>query len=187
MSRIGKKIIPIPAGVKVEQGAAGTGTVVVTGPKGSLTVLVHPHAHVAVADGVVTVQVDNPDSKLDRSLWGLTRSLVANAVTGVVSGFSKKLEIVGVAYRAAIAGSVMTMSLGFSHPVEVQVPDGLTVTIEKSTITISGIDKQLVGEFAANVRELKKPEPYKGKGIKYSDEVVRRKAGKVVKAVGGGK
>ncbi len=185
MSRIGKKIIPIPAGVKVEPGDAGT--VRVTGPKGTVSVLVHAHAHVAVEDGVVNITVDNADNKLDRSLWGLTRSLVANAVTGVVSGFEKKLEIVGVAYRASVAGKVMTMSLGFSHPVEVHVPEGLNVTIDKSTITISGIDKQLVGEFAANVRELKKPEPYKGKGIKYSDEVVRRKAGKVVKAVGGGK
>ena len=171
--------------MKVEQASAGA--VVVTGPKGTLTVAIHPHVHVAVAGGVVTVEVDKPDSKLDRSLWGLTRSLIANAVTGVVSGYTKKLEIVGVAYRAAVAGKVMTMSLGFSHPVEVHIPDGLAVTVDKSTITISGIDKQLVGEFAANVRELKKPEPYKGKGIKYSDEIVRRKAGKVVKAVGGGK
>ena len=185
MSRIGKKIIAIPTGVKVEQKDAGT--VLVTGPKGSVSVLVHPHAHVKVDGAVATVEVDSPNLKLDRSLWGLTRSLVANAVTGVVSGFEKKLEIVGVAYRASVAGKVMTMSLGFSHPVEVKIPDGLTVVVDKNTITITGIDKQLVGEFSANVRELKKPEPYKGKGIKYSDEVVRRKAGKVMKAVGGGK
>ena len=174
----------MPSGVKAEiQGA----TLKVTGPKGSVIVLVHPNAKLNIAEHEVNVEVGHKDQKFDRSLWGLTRSLIANAVTGVVSGFEKKLEIIGVAYRAAIAGKKITLSLGFSHPVEVDIPEGLTVVMEKNVMTISGIDKQLVGEFAANIRDLKKPEPYKGKGIKYIDEVVRRKAGKVVKAVGAGK
>ena len=116
---------------------------------------------------------------------GSNRALIANAVMGVVSGFEKKLEINGVGYRGTIAGKTITLALGFSHPVIVEVPEVLTATMEKNVITITGIDKQAVGEFAAKVRALKKPEPYKGKGIKYSDEIVRRKAGKVVKAVGG--
>ena len=149
--------------------------------------LVHPNVTLTVTDAEITVSVQDPEAKFDRSLWGLTRSLVANAVQGVVSGFEKKLEIIGVAYRAAISGKLITLSLGFSHPVEVTIPEGLTAAIDKNVITITGIDKQMVGEFAANIRGLKKPEPYKGKGIKYSDEVVRRKAGKVMKAVGGGK
>lgn len=184
MSRIGKKPIELPNGVKAElQGLA----LKVIGPKGSLSVVLHPRVKVNVAEKEVTVDVEKKEDKFERSLWGLTRSLIANAVHGVVSGFEKKLEIVGVAYRGAVAGKKLTLSLGFSHPVEVEIPEGLSAAIDKNIITISGIDKQLVGEFAANIRALKKPEPYKGKGIKYADEVVRRKAGKVMKAVGGGK
>jgi len=184
MSRIGKKPIELPNGVKAEYKDLA---VKITGPKGNLTVVVHPKVTVNVSDKEVTVDVANKEEKFERSLWGLTRSLIANAVSGVVSGFEKKLEIVGVAYRGAVAGKKITLSLGFSHPVEVDIPEGLTVGIDKNIITIAGIDKQLVGEFAAKIRGLKKPEPYKGKGIKYADEVVRRKAGKVMKAVGGGK
>ena len=184
MSRIGKKPIMLPSGVKAELSGS---TLKVTGPKGSVIVPVHARTQIAISATEITVSVEHEDTKFERSLWGLTRSLIANAVTGVVSGFERKLEIIGVAYRASISGKLITLSLGFSHPVEVIVPDGLTATIEKNVITISGIDKQVVGEFAANIRGLKKPEPYKGKGIKYSDEVVRRKAGKVMKAVGGGK
>lgn len=184
MSRVGKKPIIIPAGVKAEFKAPN---LIVTGPKGSVSVLVHPKVQIKTEGDQINVEVGNTENKMQRSLWGLTRSLISNAVTGVVSGFEKKLEIVGVGFRGAVAGKTITLSLGFSHPVIVEVPEGITATMEKNTITIVGIDKQLVGEFAANVRSLKKPEPYKGKGIKYSDEVVRRKAGKVVKAVGGGK
>jgi len=184
MSRIGKKPIQLPGGVKAElQGS----TVKITGPKGNLTVVLHPRVKVQATDKEVVVDVDKKEEKFERSLWGLSRSLIANAVQGVVSGFEKKLEIVGVAYRGSVAGKKINLSLGFSHPVEVDIPEGLTVTIDKNIITVAGIDKQLVGEFAANIRSLKKPEPYKGKGIKYADEVVRRKAGKVMKAVGGGK
>jgi len=184
MSRIGKKPIILPNGVKAEKKDL---TLKVTGPKGGLEVVLHPKVKVNATEKELTVDIDNKEEKFDRSLWGLTRALIQNAVTGVVSGFEKKLEIVGVAYRGSVAGKKITLSLGFSHPVEVDIPEGLTVTIDKNVISISGIDKQLVGEFAANIRGLKKPEPYKGKGIKYADEVVRRKAGKVVKAVGAGK
>jgi large subunit ribosomal protein L6 len=181
MSRIGKKPIPLSSGVTAEQ---GPGLLTVKGPKGQLTVPLHKLVQVEISPSEITVSVPDHENKLQRSLWGLTRSLIANAVSGVVTPFEKKLEIIGVAYRAAISGSTITLSLGFSHPVVVQIPAGITATIDKSTLSISGIDKQLVGEFAANIRSLKKPEPYKGKGIKYSDEVVRRKAGKVMKAVG---
>ncbi|MBU6447608.1 50S ribosomal protein L6 [Patescibacteria group bacterium] len=184
MSRIGKKPIKLQSGVSAE---IKSGTFKVTGPKGSLEIAVHPKVSVSIADGQVTVDVKNHDNKTEKALWGLTRSLLANAVNGVVSGYEKKLEINGVGFRGSVAGSKINLSLGFSHPVEVEVPKGLSATIEKNIITVSGIDKQQVGEFAANIRALKKPEPYKGKGIKYVDEVIRRKAGKVVKAVGGAK
>lgn len=184
MSRIGKKPIVVPSGVKAEM----QGSVLnVTGPKGTVAVLVHPLVKVNMTDGEMTIDIQNKDVKFEKSLWGLTRSLVANAVQGVTQGFEKKLEINGVGFRGSVTGKMLNLALGFSHPVDVPVPENLTATIEKNVITISGIDKQAVGEFAAKVRALKKPEPYKGKGIKYSDEVVRRKAGKVVKAVGGGK
>ena len=184
MSRIGKKTITIPDGVKAEL----KGLVLnITGPKGALAVLIHPKMQVKAEGAEINVAVARPENKFEKSLWGLTRSLIANAVFGVTNGYEKKLEIVGVGFRGAITGKTINLSLGFSHPVIVEVPDGITATMDKNTITITGIDKQLVGEFAAKVRSLKKPEPYKGKGIKYVDEVVRRKAGKVVKAVGGGK
>lgn len=181
MSRIGKKPIPLTSGVTAE---LGKGILTVKGPKGQLAVPLHDLVKVEVSPSEVLVSVASQDNKLQRSLWGLTRSLIANAVNGVVTPFEKKLEIIGVAYRAAMSGSDITLSLGFSHPVVVQIPAGITAAIDKNIISIVGIDKQLVGEFAANIRSLKKPEPYKGKGIKYSDEVVRRKAGKVMKAVG---
>ncbi len=184
MSRIGKKIVSLPSGVKAELKDL---SLVVTGPKGSLAVLLHPKVLVNISEKEISVDVADKANKLERSLWGLMRSLIANAVAGVVSGFEKKLEINGVGYRGSISGDKMTLSLGFSHPVEVQIPKGISAAIDKNVITISGIDKQLVGEFAANIRGLKKPEPYKGKGIKYADETIRRKAGKVMKAVGGAK
>lgn len=182
MSRIGKKPVTIPNGVKAE---LKDFVLKVTGPKGNLSVVIHPKVLVSVSENEIIVDVPNKENKLERSLWGLTRSLIANAVLGVVSGFEKKLEINGVGYRGTITGKTITLALGFSHPVIVEVPENLTAVMEKNVITITGIDKQAVGEFAAKVRSLKKPEPYKGKGIKYSDEIVRRKAGKVVKAVGG--
>jgi large subunit ribosomal protein L6 len=159
----------------------------VTGPKGTLTLALHPKINIAVSEKEVMVDVAGKDNKRERALWGLFRSLIQNMVDGATKGFEKKLEVIGVGFKAGVTGSKIVMSLGFSHPVEVEIPKGLTVTADKNIISISGPDKQQVGQFAAEVRELKKPEPYKGKGIKYSDEVVIRKAGKVVKVVGGGK
>jgi large subunit ribosomal protein L6 len=184
MSRIGKKIIIIPTGVTFDLKGQ---TFKIKGPKGELTLDVHPKVMIEKSENGLLVKVKNETNKQERALWGLFRSLVSNMVVGVTQGFSKTLEINGVGYKAAIAGSKLTLSLGYSHPVEMEVPKGLDVKVEKNTITIAGIDKQLVGQFSAVVREQRPPEPYKGKGIKYSDEVIRRKAGKVVKAVGGGK
>ena len=193
MSRIGKKPVIIPSGVKVEKsreagsGSAGKETLTVTGPKGTLTLDIHPKVIVAVTDKEVTVDVAGKENKREKALWGLFRSLIQNMVDGVTKGFEKKLEVIGVGFKVAMSPGKLVLNLGFSHPVEVLIPKELTVAVDKNNISISGASKQLVGQFAAEIRELKKPEPYKGKGIKYSDEVVRRKAGKVVKVVGGGK
>ena len=184
MSRIGKKPVVIPSGVKVEKKDL---TLTVTGPKWTLTLALHPDVAVTVGEKEVLVDVKRKDNKQEKALWGLFRSLIQNLTEGVTKGFEKKLEVVGVGFKVAMQANKLVMALGFSHPVEVEVPKGLTVTADKNVITISGADKQQVGQFAAEVRELKKPEPYKGKGIKYIDEVVVRKAGKVVKVVGGGK
>jgi large subunit ribosomal protein L6 len=193
MSRIGKKPVIIPSGVKVEKSAKGGSasggkeTLTVTGPKGILTIAIHPKVIVNVTDKEVTIDVANKENKQERALWGLFRALTQNLVDGVTKGYEKKLEVIGVGFKVATTPGKITMALGFSHPVVVDVPKDLTVSVDKNTISIFGPDKQRVGQFAAEVRELKKPEPYKGKGIKYIDEVVRRKAGKVVKVVGGGK
>ncbi len=184
MSRIGKKPVVLPSGVKAEKKDL---TLTVTGPKGTLTLPLNPKVEVSVSEKEILVDVKNQTNKRERALWGLFRSLIQNLVEGVTKGFEKKLEVVGVGFKVAVQGTKIVMSLGFSHPVEREIPKGLTVTVEKNTITIAGPDKQQVGQFAAEIRELKKPEPYKGKGIRYSDEVIVRKAGKVVKVVGGGK
>jgi large subunit ribosomal protein L6 len=139
---------------------------------------------VSINGSEILVDVAKKEDKKEKALWGLSRSLVQNIVEGVEKGFEKKLEVNGVGFKVATAGSKLTMSLGFSHPVEVEIPSDLQVSVEKNVITVAGADKQKVGQFAANVRALKKPEPYKGKGIKYIDETILRKAGKVVKAVG---
>lgn len=184
MSRIGKKPISIPSGVKVEK----TSTVLkVSGPKGNLELALHPEVALNIGEKEITVDVAEKLVKKQRSLWGLYRSLVSNMVEGVTKGFEKKLEVNGVGFKVAAQAGKIVMSLGFSHPVEVAIPKDLQATVEKNQITITGADKQRVGQFAAEIRELKKPEPYKGKGIKYIDEVIIKKAGKVVKVVGGGK
>ena len=184
MSRIGKKPVVIPAGVTVD---VKENTITVKGPKGELSLPVHPKVKLELKDSELNVSVARPDNKQERALWGLFRSLVHNMVVGVTEGFTKVLEINGVGYKAAVAGKKLTMSLGYSHPIEMEAPKGVEVKVEKNVMTITGIDKQVVGQFAAVVRSQRPPEPYKGKGIKYSDEIIRRKAGKVVKAVGGGK
>lgn len=181
MSRIGKLPIVIPPGVSV---AVNGRQVEVTGPKGQLSLVLHDHVRLDQESGQARVSVQSPDAQSDRALWGLTRMLVANMITGVTAGYAKKLEINGVGFKAQVNGQTLVLNLGFSHPVEFPIPAGIVIAVEKNVITVSGIDKQLVGETAATIRALKKPEPYKGKGIKYADEIIRRKAGKVVKAAG---
>lgn len=175
MSRIGKLPIPVPAGVEVKIDGSN---VEVKGPKGTLSLTVASPITVALEDGNVVVTRPD-DERTSRSLHGLTRTLIANQVTGVTQGFSKGLEIVGTGYRVTAKGSDIEFALGYSHPILVQPPQGITFTVEGNTkVTVSGIDKQAVGEVAANIRKLRKPEPYKGKGVRYAGEVVRRKAGK---------
>ncbi|PLX67599.1 MAG: 50S ribosomal protein L6 [Denitrovibrio sp.] len=178
MSRIGKLPIEIPAGVKVDM----KGKVVsVEGPKGKLAQDIHYKAVVKIEDNVVTVsKVD--ETKLSKSVYGLTRTLINNMVIGVTQGYEKKLEIIGVGYRVSQKGANLDFALGFSHPVEVVPPAGIELVAESQTkIVIKGIDKQLVGQIAANIRELRPPEPYKGKGIRYLGEYVIKKAGKTGK------
>ena len=148
------------------------------GPKGTLTQVIDPRISISVDDGIITVARENEERE-SRALHGLTRSLIANMVTGVSAGYSKELKAVGVGYRAALKGSTLELQVGFSHPVTIEAPEGITFEVPEPTkIIVSGIDKQLVGQVAANVRSVRPPEPYKGKGIRYVDEHVRRKAGK---------
>jgi large subunit ribosomal protein L6 len=178
MSRIGKVPVPVPAGVDVTiDGAA----VRITGPKGALTHTVAAPITVAQEDG--TLVVTRPDDeRASRSLHGLTRTLLANMVTGVTEGYTKRLEIVGTGYRVTARGENLEFALGFSHPVNITPPAGITFAVETPTrFSVSGIDKQQVGEVAANIRKIRKPEPYKGKGVRYAGEVVRRKVGKAGK------
>lgn len=174
MSRIGKLPIQVPAGVTITVDAD---LVSVTGPKGNLSTPLLPHVSVSVNDGVLTV-TRKSDEKIARAQHGLMRALINNLVTGVTKGFEKKLEVNGVGFRVSGGGQSLTMSLGFSHPIEYKAMDNVNLNVEKNIITVSGIDKQKVGQVAAEIRAFKKPEPYKGKGIKYTDEVILRKAGK---------
>jgi large subunit ribosomal protein L6 len=176
MSRIGKEPVPIPSGVDV---ALSDGTVTVKGPRGELSQAIPDGVTVDIADNEVVVTRAS-DHRKHRALHGLTRSLIANMVTGVTNGYSKSLEIVGVGYRAQARGSTaLVIQAGYSHPVEVTAPEGVTFEVPSPTrITVSGASKQVVGQVAANIRAIRKPEPYKGKGIRYAGEQVRRKAGK---------
>ncbi len=176
MSRIGRAPVAIPAGVEVN--VADNNVVTVKGPKGTLTQQFNANLTITVEGNVITVARPN-DLKENRALHGLTRSLLNNMVVGVTEGFKKTLEVNGVGYRVALEGNKLVMNLGYSHQVIMEAPAGITVEVPNpNLIVISGYDKQLVGQFAANVREKRRPEPYKGKGIKYSDEVIRRKVGK---------
>jgi large subunit ribosomal protein L6 len=178
MSRIGRLPIDIPAGVDVKIDGQG---VVVKGPKGELSLTVASPIEVQIEDNQVLVSRPD-DERISRSLHGLTRTLISNQIIGVTQGYSKGLEVVGTGYRVIQKGSAIEFALGFSHPVTVEPPAGITLTVEGNTkLTVSGIDKQAVGEVAANIRKIRKPEPYKGKGVRYAGEVVRRKAGKAGK------
>ncbi|MDD5082093.1 MAG: 50S ribosomal protein L6 [Dehalococcoidales bacterium] len=181
MSRIGRLPIPVPPGVKVEiKGNEAT----ITGPKGQLNYRFNPDMTVALSDGVLTVSRPT-DNKTHRALHGLTRSLLANMVKGVTSGFQRNLEIVGVGYRAEKAGEKLKLHIGFTHPVEVSPLPGVSLSTEGATvIKVSGVDKQVVGEMAAKIKALHPPDDYKGKGIRYAGEVIRLKAGKAGKAIG---
>ncbi len=175
MSRLGK--LPI----ELVKGASATleaGVLTVKGPKGELKQAIMPNVTVVIAEDGIKVSVANPENKKERAFWGLFYSLIKNMVIGVTEGYEKKLELQGVGYKVAGGGSALTLSLGFSHTINFPLPTGVVATVEANIITLNGIDKQLVGETAARIRRLKKPEPYKGKGIRYVGEIVRRKAGK---------
>jgi len=174
MSRIGAQPIPILPGVRVE---IADGVITTTGPKGTLYRTIVPEITVVVEGDrvVVSPRISSPKTS---ALWGLTRSLVANMVQGVAEGFEKKLEFEGIGYRAAVEGATLVMQLGFSHPVRFDAPPGIALKVERNVITVSGADKEAVGGAAAAIRAYKKPEPYKGKGIRYQGEIIRRKAGK---------
>ena len=175
MSRIGKKPVEIPSGVEVKLSG---NTLAVKGPKGELKRDLHPKMLIAHEGNLITVQRPT-DHRFYRSLHGLTRTLISNMVTGVTKGFERVLEINGVGYKAEVKGSVLVLNMGYSHPVNFELPKGVSATVEKlTTIKLSSIDKELVGQVAANVRSVRKPEPYKGKGIKYAEETILRKEGK---------
>jgi large subunit ribosomal protein L6 len=178
MSRIGKKPIQIPQGVEIK---IENGLVTVKGPKGELKYQIHPLVTAEVKDGQVLVSVQKEEDKKEKALWGTNQKLIDNMVIGVTTGYEKKLEINGVGYRAQLSGKKLTLNVGFSHPVDFETPEGVTLEVEKNIVTVTGIDKQMVGETAAQIRKIKKPEPYKGKGIKYTEEVIIRKAGKQAK------
>jgi len=184
VSRIGKQPVPVPSGVEVE---VRSGQVQVKGPNGQLQVPVHPLTEVRQEDGDLLVGVQRPNDRKSRALWGLTRALLANAVLGVSRGFEKRLVLVGIGYRVDLKGKNLDMQLGFSHPVLVPTPPGIEFALEgppqgidgaQATLVVRGADKELVGRTAANIRKIRPVEPYKGKGLRYSDEFVRRKAGK---------
>src|SRR5437588_2320856 len=172
MSRIGKKPIPLPAGVKVQIGER----LEVTGPKGKLQVPIPPGISILQADGKLEIKRESDDHA---ALHGLTRALTANAVQGVSTGFTRELDIVGIGYRADVKGKVATFTLGYSHPIEFLLPDGVDLRIDKQThLVLTGYDRQMLGQVAANIRSLRKPAPYKNKGVRYMGEVLKKKVGK---------
>lgn len=175
MSRLGKLPIELGEGT---QARIEDGFIIVKGSKGELKQKLHELVSVELGDKEIKVSVKNPNNKEEKAFWGLYWSLITNLVKGVEEGFEKKLEVNGVGFRVAVSGRKLTLNVGFSHPVEFELPEGVDAGVEGNVITISGIDKQMVGETAARIRKVRKPEPYKGKGIKYVDEVIIRKVGK---------
>jgi large subunit ribosomal protein L6 len=174
MSRVGKRPVPIPDKVKVDFKGR---TLSVKGPKGDLSRVIDGDVKLAVKEGLVNV-IPSGNSKKTAALQGLTRTLVANMVTGVTQGFERVLEIVGVGYRVDLKSNVLTFVIGYSHPVVYRLPDGITASVRKNRVVLAGVDKELLGSTAAKIRSFRKPEPYKGKGIKYAEERIRRKVGK---------
>ena len=175
MSRVGKKEITIPEKTKIDYKDR---VLVVKGEMGTLTRSIHPAVDLEIQDNIIRIKIEQEDRKT-RSLQGLTRSLVANMVDGVSKGFERTLEINGIGYRAEMKGKSIVLNLGYSHPIDFPLPDGISATVDKNNvIKISGIDKEQVGQTAASIRKLRKPEPYKGKGVKYAEEYIQRKAGK---------
>lgn len=179
MSRIGKKPVPVPKGVKINLAA---GSVSIEGPKGSLSMGVRPEVAVEHDADANEVRCTIPESSLDdrasRAYWGMTRALIQNMVVGVTEGYEKTMEIVGVGWGAQVQGQQLKLQLGYASPVMMDIPQGLTINVEKQIVKISGADKQAVGQFAAAMRAARKPEPYNGKGVKYADEILKRKQGK---------
>lgn len=175
MSRVGKRKIKIPVGVTVE---IADGVFKVKGPKGELKRVLHPAITMVVQDGEIVTNVNQPEDKKERSLWGAFSAHAANMVKGVTVGFTKNLEINGVGYKVAMQGKDLKLDVGFSHSIIFKIPEGVTAFVEKNAIKLEGANIELVGQVAAEVRNVKKPEPYKGKGIKYNDEILRHKAGK---------
>lgn len=178
MSRIGKKSILIPAGAEAK---IENRKIFIKGPKGELSFSLPFGVKAEIAENKITCGLEDEKAK---ALWGSSRAIIANMIEGVTSGFEKRLEIEGVGFRASVEADNLVLNIGYSHPVKLKIPDGLKAAVEKNVIIISGVDKNAVGQFAANIRKQKKPEPYKGKGIRYQGEVIRRKLGK--KAVGAG-
>jgi large subunit ribosomal protein L6 len=179
MSKIGQLPITIPSGVTLE---INGGTVNISGPKGKLEVNFKKDLlDVKIEEGNVVVS-PKKESKIARSVWGTTRMLIANHIKGVTEGWKKQLELVGTGYRSEVQGNKLVLTVGYSHPVNIEAPEGITFKVEKSVINVDGIDKQVVGQVSANIRASRPPEPYKGKGVKYVGEVIRRKAGKAAKA-----
>lgn len=174
MSRVGKKPIDIPEGVTASTSA---GAILIKGPKGELSLRFPPDIKAEIGGGKIIVFPAREGKKIS-AVWGLTRSLVSNLVEGVSRGYEKKLEFEGIGYRAAVEGGVLTLQLGFSHPVKIKAPEGIEFLVAKNVITVSGADKEAVGRTASRIRSLKAPEPYKGKGIRYQGELIKRKAGK---------
>jgi large subunit ribosomal protein L6 len=174
MSRLGKKPVALPAGVTA---TIADGVLTVIGPKGALTRAIRPEVTLTIADGVVTL-TPKAGNELAKKLWGTYAAHVRNMIIGVTEGYTRILELEGVGYRAEVKGKQIVLSVGFSHQVPLNIPEGVSVTVEKSVVTLTGIDKDVLGQFAANVRKVKEPEPYKGKGIRYRGEFIIRKQGK---------
>lgn len=175
MSKVGKKLIPIPKGVEVK---INGNLIVVKGPKGELKLDIGDSVFVSTSEDKLTVALKKGNGIPDNSIWGLTRALIANMIKGVADGFEKNLEFEGVGYKADVKGDKLELNLGYSHAISMKIPPGVTVKTEKNSIKISGVSKELIGHFAAEIKSKRLPEPYKGSGIKYVGEVIRRKAGK---------